>query len=195
MTAEQSVQSNEHEPTHPREGATIVIWDPRLPGSFPPASRTSILLAWWHSKACYCTYGVTTYMKLKDHIAIGGAFMLGDPQSDDMEGLPIWNPTNPEMIQERMRRLNLIRRRCIAILTKEVDSQRATDAQAAAVADDEAADFLTDDDSDDDIWETAAFHSPPIAMHVPLLPPGFGWGEGGFIPGRGFAQLPARPAL
>ncbi len=63
------------------------------------------------------------------------------------------------------------------------------------VVDAEAAEFLMDNDSDDDIWETAAFHTPPITMRVPLLLPGFGWGEGGFIPGRGFAQLLAQPAL
>ncbi len=88
----------------------------------------------------------------------------------------------------------IIHRRCIAILNEEADSQRAATTQAATeaavVADTEATGFLTDDDSDEDFRETAAFHTPPIAVRVPLLPPGFGWGEGGFIPGRGFAQLP-----
>ncbi len=101
-TAGQSIQSDEHEPTRPRKGVTLVIWDPRLPGSFLPASHTSILLAWWHSQACYGTFGAATYRRLSEPVAIAGKFDRGDLQSDDMEGMPIWDPTVPETIQELM---------------------------------------------------------------------------------------------
>ncbi len=69
-------------------------------------------------------------------------------------------------------------------------------AEAATVANTEAAVFLSDDDSDsdEDLWEAAPFHIPLIATRVPMPLPGFGWGEGGFIPGCGFAQIPIRPA-
>ncbi len=99
-TGEQSVQSDEHEPNHPSDDAMLVVWDLRLPGSFPPASHTSILLAWWCSKACYGTFSAAAYVKLAQPIAIGGNFPRGDPQSDNMEGLPVWNPSDPEMMQE-----------------------------------------------------------------------------------------------
>ncbi len=117
-----------------------------------------------------------------------------------MEGLPVWNPSASETLQEWMRRLNLVRRKRIAILNEETDCKRAADAQAAAeaatVADTEAAVFLSDDDSnsDEDLWEAAPFQIPLIAARIPMPLPGFGWGEGGFIPGRGFAQIPVHPA-
>ncbi len=72
--AEQSVQSDEHEPNRPSDGVTLVVWDPRLPGSFPPVSCMSILPAWWHSRACYGTFGEAAYMKLPEPIAIGRHF-------------------------------------------------------------------------------------------------------------------------
>ncbi len=61
----------------------------------------------------------------------------------------------------------------------------------------QAAMFLSEDDTDtdEDLWEPAPFHAPPIAAHVPMPPPGLGWGDGGFIPGRGFVQFPVHPAL
>ncbi len=63
---DQSVQSNEHKLVRPRDGATLVIWDPKLPGSFPPASCSSILPAWWHSTECYGTFGEAAYMNLSE---------------------------------------------------------------------------------------------------------------------------------
>ncbi len=78
-SVDQSIQSDEHEPNHPRDGTTLVVWDPKLPGSFPLACRTSILPAWWHSTECYSTFGEATYMKLSETAAIGGSFLVGDP--------------------------------------------------------------------------------------------------------------------
>ncbi len=65
------------------------------------------------------------------------------------------------------------------------------------MADMEAATFLSDDNTntDEDLWEPAPFHTPPIAVHVPMPLPGLGWGEGRFIPGHGFTQFPVHPAL
>ncbi len=118
-----------------------------------------------------------------------------------MEGLPVWNPSASEMLQEWMRRLNLICRQRIAILNKDAEHQETAAAkpavEAATAADTEAAVFLSDEDSDldEDLWEAAPFHTPPIATRVPMPLPGFGWGEGGFIPSHGFAQYPMHPAL
>ncbi len=200
-SVDQSVQSDEHEPNHLRDGATLVVWDPKLRGSFPPASHMSILPAWWRSTKCYSTFGEATYMKLSETTAIGGSFLVGDPRSDDMEGLPVWNPLAPEMPQQQWHRLNLIRTWRTAVLEEAAAHLRAEVAEAAeeaaAVADTEATTFLSDNpsDSDEDLWEPAPFRTPPIVTRVPLLPPGFGWGEGGFIPGHGFVQHPVRPAL
>ncbi len=55
----------------------------------------SILLAWWRSKQCYGIFGEAAYMRLSEPIAIGGNFRLGDLDSDDMEGLTVWNPSAP----------------------------------------------------------------------------------------------------
>ncbi len=99
-SVDQSVQIDEHEPNHPRVGATLVVWDPNLPNSFQPASRMSILPSWWHSLECYSTFGEAAYMRLSESDAIGGDFKVGDLQSDDMEGLPIWNPLAPETPQQ-----------------------------------------------------------------------------------------------
>ncbi len=94
-TAEQSIQSDEHDFLRPRGGATIVIWDPRLAGSFPPISCMSILLLCWRSDVCLGTFGFPTYKQLVDTVAFGGRFSDGDPQSDDMEGMDAWDPTAP----------------------------------------------------------------------------------------------------
>ncbi len=51
-TADQAVQSGEHDFSRPTGGTTIVVWDPRLPNSFPPISHTSILPPWWRSEEC-----------------------------------------------------------------------------------------------------------------------------------------------
>ncbi len=118
-----------------------------------------------------------------------------------MEGLPVWNPLAPEMPQQQRHRLNLIKAWHIAVLEEAAACLRAEAAEAAeeatAVADTEAAAFLSNDlsDSDEDLWEPAPFCTPPIMAGVPLPPPSFGWGEVGFIPGHGFMQHPIRHAL
>ncbi len=134
LTVEQAIQSGEHDPSRPSGGATIVIWDPRLSGSFPPVSRTSILLPWWRSDTCLGTFGFPTYKQLDDTAAFGGRFLDRDPQSDDMEGMDVWDPTALEMLPERMRRVNLVRWRRIAVLTGEADTQFEAAAQAAEAA-------------------------------------------------------------
>ncbi len=140
-------------------------------------------------------------MRLSEPVAIGGSFQLGDLESDDMEGSPVWNLLALETLQEWQRRLNLVRRWHIAVMDEAADHLRAAAAEAtqeaAAVADTDAATFLSNDntDTDEDLWEPAPFRTPPIAARVPLPLPGFGWGEGGFIPSCGFVQFPVRPAL
>ncbi len=64
--------------------------------------------------------------------------------------------------------------------------------EAAEVIDLEAAEFSSDDKD----WEDfLCAHIPPIAARVPLPPIELpGWGRG-FLPGRGFARAPARPAV
>ncbi len=122
-----------------------------------------------------------------------------------MEGKDLWDPTAPEMLQEHMQRVNLVCRRCIAVLTEEADTQRVADARATAeaaaiVEAAKVAEFLTDNEDDaiwldEPIW-TEAYRIPLVNVRPPMPPPpGFGWGEGGFILGHGFAQLLVRPAL
>ncbi len=41
-----------------------------------------------------------------------------------MEGMDVWDLTALETLQECMRRANLIRRRCIAVLTKEANANK-----------------------------------------------------------------------
>ncbi len=60
-------------------------------------SRTSTLPKWWHSPICYTYFGNAAYMKLSPPDAIGGGFVHGHVDSDDMEGQPIWDPLAPEM--------------------------------------------------------------------------------------------------
>ncbi len=46
-TTDQAVQSSECDFERSIGTAMIVVWDPRLPNSFPPTCRTSILPPWW----------------------------------------------------------------------------------------------------------------------------------------------------
>ncbi len=117
-----------------------------------------------------------------------------------MEGGDVWNPSAPELLQQRMRRLNYVCCRRIAILTREADCEFAAAAEAAtaAITLAEAAEVgeLSPDDSEDDIiWQDDSvwlegYHMPVITMHPPIQQP-----LPRFIPGRGFAQYLARPAL
>ncbi len=97
-----------------------------------------------------------------------------------MEGLPVRDLTAPETLPKWQRRLNLIRRRRIAIIDEAAECQRTADIQAAVeattVADTEAAVFLSHDDSnsDENLSEAAPFCTPSIAAHIPMPPPGFG---------------------
>ncbi len=83
---------------------------------------------------------------------------------------------------------------CIRVAAVEAAREAAEVTEEAVVA---AASFLSNDfsNSDEDFWEPGPFRTPPIVARVPLLPPLPGWGQGGFIPGRGFAQYPIHPAL
>ncbi len=106
----------------------MVVWDPRLTGSFPPESRTLILPPWWRSEECEGTFGSpgsVIYQRLPEFAQDGGRFPLGHPQSDDMEGKNIWDPTVPETLRERMRWINIVHRRRVAILTGEADAELA----------------------------------------------------------------------
>ncbi len=177
-SVDQSIQSDEHEPNCPHDGATLVVWDSNLPNSFQPASHTSILLSWWHSSVCYSTFCGAAYTKLSESETIEGDFKIEDLQSDDMEGQPIWNPLTLEMSEQWQQRLDCVQLRRLAIIDEAVEHVRAATAEAARevaeVADTETAGFLSDDfsDSDEDFWEPAPFRTPLVAVYVPLLPPG-----------------------
>ncbi len=60
-TIDQAVQSGEHDFLRRTRNATIVVWDPRLPNSFPPTCRTLILPPWWRSDQCVGTFGFPAY--------------------------------------------------------------------------------------------------------------------------------------
>ncbi len=83
----------------------------------------SILPPWWRSDTCLGTFGFPAYKRLDDTAAFGGRFLDRDPQSDDMEGMDVWDLTTSETLPERMRRVNLVHRRHIAVLTGEADAQ------------------------------------------------------------------------
>ncbi|MCP4545112.1 MAG: hypothetical protein GY835_01445, partial [bacterium] len=130
----------------------------------------------------------------------GGQFPKGHPQSDDMEGRDVWDPSVPETLQECTWRLNNIRHRRIAVLTGEADRELEATARAAAeaIALAEAAKLgeLSPDDGEDDIlWQDETiwlegYHIPMINARPPIPQPLLR-----FIPGHGFAQYPLHPAL
>ncbi len=74
-----------------------------------------------------------------------------------MEGMDIWDPTAFEMLLEHMRRVNLVHRRRIAVLTGEADTQFEAAARAAEAATTmaeaaELAEFSPSNDDDDIMW-------------------------------------------
>ncbi len=199
-TADQAVQSGEHDFLRWTGSATIVVWDPRLPNSFPPTCRTSILPPWWQSEECVGTFGFPAYQQLSKEFAARARFVEGHPQSDDIDGGDVWNLSTPESLPQQMRRLNYVRHHRIAVLTGEADREfaAAATAAAAAIALAEAAEvgeFLPDDSEDDIIWQDETIwlegYRMPTINACPqiqqLLPR--------FIPGRGFAQYLVCPAL
>ncbi len=80
------MQTDEHDPRRNHEWATLVAWDPRLPGTFSPNSSTSILPPWWRGEECLGTFGYPAFTRLIKPISFAGNFAVGDPSSDDMEG-------------------------------------------------------------------------------------------------------------
>ncbi len=116
-----SIQIDEHASNWPHNGATLVIWDPNLCNSFQLASRMSILPVWWCSLECYSFFGEAAYMKLSESEPIGGGFEEGDPQSNNMEGQPIWNPLAPETPRNPQQRLHCVQLRRIAIIEEAAE--------------------------------------------------------------------------
>ncbi len=97
LTADHATQSEERDSLRLSEWATLVVWDPRLPGTFPPDSNTSILPPWWRGEECHGTFGYPAFTGLVKPVSFAGRFAQGDPRSDDMEGRPVWDPSAPEM--------------------------------------------------------------------------------------------------
>ncbi|MCP4599778.1 MAG: hypothetical protein GY847_04430, partial [Proteobacteria bacterium] len=64
LTADQAMQSGEHDFYRLSEWATLVVWDPRLPGTFPPDSNMSILPPWWCNEECHGTFGYPAFTRL-----------------------------------------------------------------------------------------------------------------------------------
>ncbi len=129
-----AMQSGEHDFPRLSEWATLVVWDPRLPGAFPPNSNTSILPSWWHNAECLGTFGYPAFMRLQKPVSYAGRFSLGDPCSDDMEGRPVWDPSAPETSAEHAHRIELVQRRCIAILDESADREYQAASRAALEA-------------------------------------------------------------
>ncbi len=204
-TIERAVQMEEHDFYRLREWATIVGWDPRLPGTFPLESPTSILPPWWRSEECLGTFGFPAYQRLSKELADGGQFLKGHPQSDDMEGRGTWDPSAPETLPERTQRINLVHRRCVAIVSGSADQdflatlRAAADARARAEAvqaaeEGELSPYDSEDDAepmwfDESVW-LEPFHVPFINARAPIQQP-----PPQFIPGCGFATYLVRPAL
>ncbi len=102
-TADCATQSDEHNFSCPCEWATLVVWGPRLSGTFPPDSNTYILPPWWRGEECHGTFGYPAFTGLPKPASFAGRFAQGDPRSDDMEGRPVWNPSVPETLRQRAR--------------------------------------------------------------------------------------------
>ncbi|MCP4540460.1 MAG: hypothetical protein GY832_25255, partial [Chloroflexi bacterium] len=119
--------------------------------------------------------------------------------------------TAPEMLRERMRRINIVHRRRIAILTGEADAELAVAIRAAANAAtlaeaanvtrsaeaEELDEFSPDNTEDDAVW-TVTFSTPQInaCLRLPVFPPPpIPLPPPEFIPGRRFATYAERPAL
>ncbi len=107
-TTDRAVQSSECDFQRSIGTATIVVWDPRLPNSFPPTCRTSILPPWWRSERCIGTFGFPAYQQLFGESAATARFDSDDPQKDDMEGKEVWDLSVSETPHQQIRRLNLV---------------------------------------------------------------------------------------
>ncbi len=130
---------------------------------------------------------------------------MGDPQRDDMEGRDVWDPSAPEMLPERTRRVNLIRRRRVAVVSGSADRDFLTALRAAAEAraraeavqaaeEGELSPYDSEDDADtmwfdESVW-LEPYHLPFINARTPIQQP-----PPQFIPGCRFAMYPVRPAL
>ncbi len=141
-----------------------------------------------------------------------------------MEGRPVWDPSVPETLRERMRRTDLIRRRRIAVLDGSADheyraiQQAAVDAciraeAAQAALDAEAAEaapvvdivqvfkgeLSPDDNNNNDvdlIWLDESVWAPPFRIpNINARVPLPQPLPPEFTPGRGFATYPIRPTL
>ncbi|MCP4680380.1 MAG: hypothetical protein GY854_33830 [Deltaproteobacteria bacterium] len=142
-----------------------------------------------------------------------------------MEGRPVWDPSVPEMLAERVRRLDLIRRRRIAVLDGSADrdylaafqaaaeararaeaalaAQAAEAAEAApvvpivlAVEEGELSLYDSDDDTANVIWLDESVWIKPFRIpFINMRDPLPQPPPPEFIPGRGFATYPIHPAL
>ncbi len=101
LTADHAMQSEERDFFRLSEWATMVVWDPHLPGTFPLDSNTSILPPWWRGEECHGTFGYPAFTRLSKPVSFAGRFAQGDAHSDDMEGRPVWDPSVPETLRER----------------------------------------------------------------------------------------------
>ncbi len=118
-----AMQTGEHDFRRYREWATLVVWDPHLPGAFSPDSSTSILPPWWRGEECHGTFGYPAFMHLPKPISFAGRFASGDSRSDHMEGRPVWDPSVFETPRRRARWTYLVQRRRIAILDGSADRE------------------------------------------------------------------------
>ncbi len=202
-TADQAVQSGEHDFERRTGTATIVVWDPLLPNSFPPTCRTSILPPWWRSEKCVGTFGFPAYQQLIGEVAAAARFDKGDPQSDDMEGGDVWDSSVTETLRQRMRRLNYICRRRIAVLTGEADRDFAAAATASTAAialaeaievvEFEPTEFFPDNSQEDIAWQndsnwTEGYQTPTTYARPLVEQP-----LPRFITGHGFARHLVHP--
>ncbi len=214
-------QTDEHDPCRDHGQATLVVWDPRLSGIIPSSSKTSILPPWWRGDECLGTFGFPAFTRLLTPSSFAGNFVDGDPRSDDMEGQPVWDPSAYETPRERARRINLSRQRRIAVLDGSADRdygvalQAAADARARAEAiqaalDAEAAEAaliapmyageLSPDEGEHDdvdpVWFEETVWAPEYRLaNINAQASSSSNSSSGFIPGRGFATYPDRPAL